>query len=226
MKIWFISDTHCEHEKLNVPAVDLVIHCGDESNSRNAYANNQEARDFLDWFAGLDIPSKIFVPGNHSIAVEQGLVQSMDFPGITFLIHDQVVWMGVKIFGSPYTPQFFEWAYMKPRAELDTIWKSIPDDIDILVTHGPPNGILDVTRDFDTHSNIHVGSKSLRRHVVERIKPRIHVFGHLHDEKEIKNCGMIARDSIQFINCSTCDIGGKLVNQGFVVEVESNGAHG
>jgi len=221
MKIWFISDTHCQHEKLKVPDVDLVIHCGDESNSGNAWMNEPEARTFFEWYAALDIPSKIFVPGNHSTAIEQGLVQAKDYPTIKFLIHEQTEWMGLRIFGTPYTPQFFDWAYMKPREDLDAIWQTIPATIDLLITHGPPKGILDVTHDFDTREPVHVGSKSLRRHVEERIKPRFHAFGHIHDERGIKNCGMVSSNATQFINCSTCDIAGKLKNPGFVVMVPS-----
>lgn len=220
MKIWFISDTHCQHEQLEVPDVDLVVHCGDESDSGNAWMNEPEARAFLDWYAALAIPAKIFVPGNHSTAIEKGLVQPSDYPTIQFLIHQQTQWMGFKIFGSPYTPQFFDWAYMKPREELDPIWQTIPDDTDILITHGPPKGHMDVTRDMDTRALVHVGSKSLRKHVENRIKPKIHAFGHIHDENGIHNCGMISCNDIQFINCSTCDIAGRLKNHGFVVLVE------
>jgi Icc-related predicted phosphoesterase len=220
MKIWFISDTHGQHRKLKVPRVDLVIHCGDESNSANAWANESESRLFLEWYAELDIPAKIFVPGNHSTAIEQGLVQAADYPTVQFLIHQQTEWMGLKVFGSPYTPKFFDWAYMRSREDLDAIWQSIPDDSDIVITHGPPKGIFDVTRDIDTRAPVHVGSKSLRRHVDERVKPRIHAFGHIHDENGFNNFGMMSRNGIQYINCSTCDIDGKLKNQGFVVAVD------
>ena len=220
MKIWFVSDTHGRHELLDVPNVDLVIHCGDESESRNEWMNEPESRKFFDWYAALDIPTKIFVPGNHSTAIEKGLIRPTDYPSIRFLIHDQTEWMGLKIFGSPYTPEFFDWAYMKPREELDAIWQTIPDATDILITHGPPKGILDVTRDLDTRELVHVGSKSLRRHVLERIMPRFHAFGHIHDEKGINNYGIVTRNNTQFINCSICDIAGRLKNQGFVVDVE------
>ncbi|MEO8270306.1 MAG: metallophosphoesterase, partial [Aureliella sp.] len=75
MKFWFISDTHGEHEGLLVPQeVDAVIHCGDESNAGNAWLNEPESRRFFDWYCGLDVPKKFFVPGNHSTAIEQGLV--------------------------------------------------------------------------------------------------------------------------------------------------------
>ena len=70
MKIWFISDSHNRQEQLQVPEVDLVIHCGDESESGNAWMNEPEARNFLDGYSAIEIPTKIFVPGNHSTAIE------------------------------------------------------------------------------------------------------------------------------------------------------------
>ncbi len=224
MKIWFISDTHNEHEHLKVPAVDLVIHCGDESELGDAWMNELESRRFFEWYSALDIQTKIFVPGNHSTAIEQGLIRTEEYPAVSFLIHSQTEWNGLKIFGSPYTPKFYDWAYMKERSDLDIVWQSIPDEIDILITHGPPKGILDVTRDMQTRDPVHVGSKSLRRHVLERIKPKIHAYGHIHDEKAFKNFGTVTRDGTQFINCSCCDLAGTLKNNGFVVELTEHSA--
>jgi len=221
MKVWFISDTHCEHLQLRIPNnIDLVIHCGDESNSGDAYQNEPEAKLFFEWYSALDIPTKIFSPGNHSTAIEQGLIRSSDYPNVKFLIHDQTEWKGLKIFGSPYTPEFYNWSYMKPRSELEVVWQSIPDDIDILITHGPPKGIRDVTKDFDTGEPVHVGSKSLRTHVETRIKPMVHTFGHIHDEKAIQNFGTTSQNGIQFINCSSCDLSGRLKNHGIILDID------
>jgi Icc-related predicted phosphoesterase len=219
MKIWFISDTHNEHSGLSIPEVDLVIHCGDESTHGNAFMNEPEARKFFDWYSVLNIETKLFVPGNHSTAVEQGLIRAEDYPGIRFLIHDQIEVRGLKIFGSPYTPRFHDWSYMKKRGQLDLVWQSIPDDIDILVTHGPPKGVLDLTRDIESKAIVQVGCIALRRHVEERIKPKIHAFGHLHDETGICNYGMFTRGATQFINCSCCNLASQLKNNGFAVEV-------
>ena len=224
MKIWFLSDTHCEHQGLEVPEADAVIHCGDESMHGNAWMNEPEARRFFWWYSSLEIPIKIFVPGNHSTAIEQGLIRGSDYPEVTFLIHELMEWNGLKIFGSPYTPKFFDWAYMKARSELDIVWQSIPDDIDILITHGPPKGIMDVTADMRTKEPVHVGSKSLMRHVEDRIKPRIHAFGHIHDERGVSNFGTITRGGTQFINCACCDLRGRLVHNGHVVEISPKGA--
>ncbi|TWT80339.1 Calcineurin-like phosphoesterase superfamily domain protein [Planctomycetes bacterium CA13] len=219
MKIWFISDTHNLHRELTVPDVDAVIHCGDESTHGNAWLNEPEARDFFNWFSGLEIETKVFVPGNHSTAVEQGLISPEEYPDVRFLIHDMIQRNSLKIFGSPYTPRFHDWAYMKKRTRLDVVWQSVPKDVDILVTHGPPKGVLDLTHDVESKALVQVGCAALRRHVDERINPKIHAFGHLHDEKGISNYGMFTRGATQFINCSCCNLAVKLKNNGFVVEV-------
>lgn len=220
MKIWFISDTHNRHRELTVPDADLVIHCGDESTHGNAWMNEPEARQFLDWYSELDIETKVFVPGNHSTAVEQRLIRLEEYPEIRFLINEPMQWNGLKLFGSPYTPLYQDWAYMKKRSRLDEVWQSVPEDVDILITHGPPKGILDLTHDVDSKALIQVGCAALRRHVEERIRPQIHAFGHIHDEKGIRNYGMFTRGATQFINCSCCNLATKLKNNGFVVEVD------
>ena len=220
MKIWFISDTHNQHDHLQPPDdVDLVIHCGDESRHRKPHVNEPEARRFFDWYSNLEIPAKIYVPGNHSTSVELGLVSESDYPNIQFLVHKGTEYQGLKIFGSPYTPQFFFWAYNVERPDLEAYWKTIPSDVDILITHGPPKGYMDVTRDWRSKEPIHIGSLSLTKHVLGRIKPRLHAFGHLHDEDGISNYGTVKKDNTLFVNCACCNLSGELVHQGFLTEL-------
>ncbi len=219
-RIWFISDTHNKHAKLEVPPdVDAAIHCGDESMQRKSKWNEPEARDFFRWYSDLPIATKIYVPGNHSTSVENGIIRPEEYPTIKFLIHEGWEWDGLKIFGSPYTPWFFAWAYNVARPDLDKLWSEIPAGLDILITHGPPKGIMDVTRDWRSKEPIHVGSLSLTKQVTERIVPRVHAFGHLHDEAGIQNFGQQQRGETQFINCACCDLSGQLVHHGMVIEV-------
>ena len=217
---WFISDTHNQNAQLRVPAeVDAVTHCGDDSSARKTADNELEARAFFSWYQSLEIPTKIFIPGNHSTAVENGIVRPEEYPTIQFLVHQAYQWQGLRIFGSPYTPWFFEWAYNIKRPELEPLWAEIPAGIDVLITHGPPKGILDVTRDYRSKELIHIGSRSLTRHVLERIRPRIHAFGHLHDEAGVCNYGLELRDEVQFVNCACCELSGELVHHGQVIEL-------
>ena len=196
----------------------MVVHCGDESESGDVWVNELEARDFLDWYSALNIPVKILVPGNHSTAIEKGLIDEAEYPKVKFIIHSQFEYQGIKIFGSPYTPEFFTWAYMRPREELDKYWQTIPDAIDILITHGPPKGILDVARDIDTREPVHVGSKSLARHVKERIRPRFHAFGHIHDSLMKQNFGTLKLGETLYINCACCGATGQLDHHGVIVD--------
>jgi Icc-related predicted phosphoesterase len=219
MKVWFISDTHNQHRYLTVPDVDLVIHCGDESNNINATMNEPEARDFFEWYTALSIREKIYVPGNHSSAVEHGLVKADQYPAIRFLIHESLELGGKHIFGSPYTPRFHEWSYMKKRTQLDAVWQTIPERTDILITHGPPKGVLDITHDSESNQLVQVGCAALRRHVEERVKPTIHAFGHIHDEKGVSNYGKYTRHDTLFVNCSVCDLQGRFQNNGFVLTI-------
>lgn len=105
----------------------------------------------------------------------------------------------------------------------EIIWQSIPDDVDIFITHGQPKGILDVTRDLDIRNPIHVGSKSLMRHVTQRIKPLLHAFGHIHDEPGIRNFGVVQDSVTTFVSCSCCNLGSKLVNHDVVFEIDPEG---
>ena len=220
MKCWLVSDTHNRHSELHIPeGIDLVIHCGDESESRQEWRNEPEARAFFEWYSALEIATKIFVPGNHSTAIERGLIRPEEYPQVHFLIHQEMECNGLKIFGSPYTPQFFDWAYMRSREALGLIWQSLPAGVDILITHGPPKGALDVTLDRKSAKPIHVGSQSLMRHVVNRVQPKIHAFGHIHDEPGIVNFGVLERDGVTFVNCACCDNRNQLVNHGIVLHV-------
>lgn len=218
MKIWFISDTHCHHDKLEVPAADIVVHCGDEATAREPVLNAPESLAFFEWFGSLPIKHKIFAPGNHSVAFERGMVSVPN--NVVPLLGASVVIDGLKFYGSPWTPAWGNsWAYMRPRAKMHDVWQLIPDDTDVLITHGPPKGILDLTHDHDTGELIHVGCRSLRTRV-DGVAPRIHAFGHIHDEPNESNFGEYTRGSTTFINCSVCERRGAFKNQGIIKEVQ------
>lgn len=213
MRIWCISDTHSQHEKLTVPDVDMVICAGDEANPSHPVENLIEAHRFLQWWSKISVP-KIFVPGNHSTAVQHGLI---DYPGMA--IDETVEYGGLKIYCSPYTPAWGNsWAFMIKRNRMQSVWDLIPEDTDILVTHGPPKGVLDITRDRDSGHFIRVGCGALRKRV-EAIKPKLHIFGHIHDEKDVSNHGVYERHGIKYVNCSVCDIKGVWKHEGIIVDV-------
>jgi len=192
MKIWHISDTHTYHDLLRIPeGVDMVIHSGDCSNPRDPYNNEPEVREFIDWYKELPIKHKIYVPGNHDTSIEKKLVVRDDFEnaGIIYLEDNIVIVDNLSIYGNPYTPQFGQWAFMKDRVKLDRYWpKAMPAHVDILITHGPPKGILDKSYSRENVFEC-CGDKSLLNRVME-VKPKYHLFGHIHNHKDIINAGV------------------------------------
>jgi len=191
MKIWHISDSHGFHKQLQVPeGIDLVIHTGDCSNHKDPYQNEWEVKDFLMWYEQVDIPNKIYIPGNHDTSIERNLVKASDFisRGIHLLNHDWVDINGIKIFGSPYTPTFGNWAFMKSRETINRVWEQIPEGMDIVGVHGPCKGILDLS--YDRQNNLEFcGDNALRKHVLDRIKPKYFLSGHIHNFEDIINTG-------------------------------------
>jgi Icc-related predicted phosphoesterase len=130
-----------------------------------------------------------------------------------YLFDSEVVVDGLRIYGAPWTPPFFQWAFMLGPTEIAAKWDLIPRGIDVLCTHGPPLGIGDsvpkVGRGYE-----HVGCPALRR-AVERVNPRLHVFGHVHADH-----GHCAVGRTLFVNAASCDQRYQIANQPIVVEME------
>lgn len=205
MKIILISDTHNQHEKLILPRGDMIIHAGDISGS----GSYSEVMSFIQWFSQLEYKYKIFIAGNHDFLFEK-LNMSHTLPDAVTYLQDSLVEIeGLRIYGSPYTPVFYDWAFMKNRGtEIKQIWDLIPDKLDILVTHGPPYQILDQNAYAE-----HTGCKDLLNRVKE-VKPSIHVFGHLHE-----SYGMVEIFETRYFNASSLDEHYRLRNAPFVIEL-------
>lgn len=218
MNILLISDTHEKHEWLNtwlkdpeyVKDVDMIIHAGDSANSKVPGLNFNPQMDFIHWYSELDIKYKIYVPGNHNTSERMFQEHHYSDNGIIRLIHQSVEIEGLKIFGSPYTPTFgIDWAYNINRSKIYEYWQEIPEDTDIVVTHGPPLGIGDLTGGEKLEQ---VGDRSLLKRMLV-IKPKLHVFGHLHDEPDIINHGLRRVKDIDFVNASVVDLYHKPINK-------------
>ena len=214
LKIAAISDTHGQHShfpKDYFEGIDMIIHAGDESNYRELYKNEPEFWNFIEWYEKIDVKYKILVAGNHSAYLNKfgnRIKNDLKERGIIYLENESTEIEGIKIWGSPYSPTFGDWYFMKDRAKMDLIWQNIPQDTDILVTHTPPKGILDLS--FDIGGILEFcGCKALMRHV-ERVKPLYHIFGHIHTMKDIINTGKRTIPDFQttFINAS-CVTDGK-----------------
>jgi Icc-related predicted phosphoesterase len=192
MKVLHISDTHGFHDQLSIDNdVDMIIHSGDFSNSREVLENRREAQEFFDWFLNLNIKHKILIAGNHDVIVEKDPIFTKAYlnKDVIYLENDWVIIEGLKIFGSPITPTFGTgWAFNK-GSTIKNYWEHIPEDTDILITHGPPKGFLDLTINRQNQLEL-CGCPHLRNKVKE-IEPRYMMFGHIHNCKKIINSGTL-----------------------------------
>jgi Icc-related predicted phosphoesterase len=176
----FISDTHGKHEHLTSKAYnnilgsgDVLVHAGDVSN----VGKSHEIKSFLDWFSNTDYKHKIFIAGNHDFGFEQVQEIAPEYKekGVHYLFDSEVVIDGVKFYGSPWQPEFYDWAFNLPRGEkLAEKWAMIPGNTDVLITHGPAYGMLDWVP-----SGTQVGCQDLFHRIME-VQPKIHVCGHIH----------------------------------------------
>ncbi len=174
MRIVCISDTHGFHRKLDVPEAEILIHAGDFSTSR---ATVEELDDFNTWLAGLPHKHKIVIAGNHDklFEAEPKLARSR-LSAAVYLEHSAVTLEGIRFWGCPVTPVLPHMAFAVERgAASRTYWDKIPAGTDVLVTHGPPFGILDKENILAAR----MGCEQLTK-AVQRVRPRLHVFGHIH----------------------------------------------
>jgi Icc-related predicted phosphoesterase len=211
-RIVAISDTHSRHQQFGeLPAGDILIHAGDAT----VRGDLQEVVEFNRWLGTLPHKHKIFVAGNHDFLFERApqLACSLMSNAIYLLDSFRII-EGLKIYGSPWQPRFFDWAFNLDRGrEIRRKWERIPDDTDILITHGPPHGILDGVIDRWTGTIEAVGCEELLP-VVQRIKPRVHIFGHIH-----AGYGQVEQDGVQFINASSCNEAYKIVHPPIVIDL-------
>lgn len=209
MKLCIISDTHMKHKFVDLKTceADVIVHCGDITGNGGSGAITM----FLDWFAGLDqFKHKIFIAGNHDWLFEKNNVLARELvpDNVIYLEDEEVIIDGIKFYGTPVQKIFCNWAFNRHESRLAQHWMMIPDDVDVLITHSPPYGIRDYVSDGCQ------GSPSLYKEVVERIRPKIHAFGHIHEGYGIKEM-----DGIKFINASNLDGHYNCINDPFVIKI-------
>lgn len=191
MKIVAFSDCHWLYKQIKkpYPKADLCIFAGDWCGSGESL---YETIRFVNWFSKLPYEYKIVIPGNHDVFCENNIDFCKVFfkeNGITLLIDEQIEVNGLRIYGTPWSPEFNNWAFMKEEKDLKPIFKAIPSDLDILVTHTPPKGILD-PNDY--------GSDELRK-ALPNINPKVHIFGHNHC-----GYGYMENATTKFYNVAVC----------------------
>ncbi|MCB9832584.1 MAG: metallophosphatase domain-containing protein [Planctomycetes bacterium] len=191
-RIVCISDTHGHLDALSVPEGDVLIHAGDFCGR----GDEGEIRRFLDRFRALSHRDKVLIAGNHDELFEAEPERARDLvTGIHYLQDSGAEIAGLRFWGSPWQPAFFDWAFNLPRGPaLAAKWALIPSGTDVLVTHGPPAGILD-----RVHDGSHAGCADLLA-AIARVRPRLHVFGHIHEDP-----GLLERAGTIHVNASSCD---------------------
>lgn len=208
MRIVCISDTHGIHDRMEhqIPEGDILLHAGDLT----LRGNLEDLASVNEFFESLPHPHKIFIPGNHDWCFEREEKEARNLvTSATCLIDERVEIDGVKIWGSPWQPEFFAWAFNLPRGrKLKEAWDKIPDDSDIVITHGPPRGILDLCSD-----GAREGCDDLRDRIAQ-IQPKLHLFGHIHE-----SYGLEIHDETTYINASICNLGYRPINAPVVFEI-------
>lgn len=206
-----ISDTHSLTKNLKLPDGDVLLHAGDFSN----IGRPSEVQGFANFLLSTNFKHRIVIAGNHDLTFDKqsypstyrrfGHPEMYDVdqvkamllvPGITYLEDSGVNLDGINIYGSPWQPEFCDWAFNLPRGEpCRQVWKKIPDNVDILITHGPPLGHGDTCT-----SGERAGCYDLLKEIQQRIKPKYHLFGHIHE-----GYGMTTDGVTTYINASICN---------------------
>jgi Icc-related predicted phosphoesterase len=207
LRLVCMSDLHSLNYAFQVPAGDVLIIAGDIC----GYGTLDELKVFDDFLSGLPHPHKLLVAGNHDwpFARVDPSEAKLLVKNAIYLMDSGIEIEGIKFWGSPWQPEFYNWAFNLPRGpELARTWAKIPDDTDVLITHGPPYGVLD-----EIYNGKRVGCQDLQD-ALERVKPKVHVFGHIHE-----GYGVLERNGTTYVNASLCNQYYRMVNSPIVIDV-------
>ncbi|XP_062518706.1 metallophosphoesterase MPPED2-like [Corticium candelabrum] len=206
-----LSDTHSKTNGLSVPQGDVLLHAGDFSN----VGLPRDIEKFNAFLGSLPHPVKVVIAGNHDLTFDLdsydetfkrfGHPRKFDcvevkslLTNCIYLEDEETSVLGFRIYGSPWQPVFCDWAFNLKRGEpLREKWNKIPAGVDILMTHGPPVGHGDKSKYGDTRT----GCVDLLHTVQTRVKPKYHVFGHIHEGYGVTTDGFTT-----YINASTCTV--------------------
>ena len=204
-----ISDTH--GYRVTVPEADVLLHAGDGTRM----GTHAQVEDLAEWLGALPHEHKVFVPGNHDFACQQVTGWARDTfarQGVTMLVHEPLVVRGIRLFGSPWQPWFYDWAFnVRSEEERRRLWSQIPEDTQVLVTHSPPYGVLDRCDDGRL-----VGCHALRERVDALPSLRLHLFGHIHE-----SYGTLVRDGRTFVNAACCTLAYQPTQLAIVLDLET-----
>lgn len=212
-----ISDTHSMHRRLTIPDGDVLVHCGDFC----GHGVMHEFQDFVAWFAEQPHKHKIFTAGNHDGCVERNTAACRQFvpDNVNMLLNESIEIEGLKFYGSPWTPRFGHWSFMRARGpSMAQIWEQIPEDVDVLITHGPAYGHGDLCPPYTTPFKKVAGCLDLMNRI-RKVQPKVHFFGHIHD-----GYGVTQNDELNtvFVNAATCNESYEPVNPPMVITIRGS----
>ena len=215
MRLVFISDTHSMHNNPLMKAIpdgDILVHCGDLTKVGLLY----DVKSFADFMKRQNHKHKVIIAGNHDYCFEdkneyqlQAFELLSDF---TFLQDKAAIIEGIKFYGSPWQPEFMNWAFNLQRDGIDLMnkWAAIPDDTEILLTHGPPFGVLDMTLQGEQ-----VGCEQLERRIKQLKYLQIHAFGHIHEAYGVEEI-----NKVKYINACICNRSYQPMNKPIVIDLK------
>jgi Icc-related predicted phosphoesterase len=213
-----ISDTHTKHLEIddqlkqiyNDHPDSIIVHAGDISYRGRKW----EVEEFLQWYSSLPFKNKIMIAGNHDFLFEESPAVADEMlekegQGIIYLNDSGVELDGLKFWGSPVTPWFHNWAFNRIGDKINEHWDLIPNDINVLITHGPPYLTLDATK-----SGLRVGCPRLSNKIKDLTDLKVHVFGHIHEAS-----GIDEKDGVTYVNASTLDLYYEVKNSPVILHV-------
>lgn len=205
LRLVCLSDTHNRHDRLDVPDGDVLLHAGDFTGR----GTEEEVAAFGAFLARLPHAEKVVVAGNHDFLFQRQPKRARELLGdVTYLQDAGARVAGLSVWGSPWQPWFHDWAFNLPRGvALAERWALVPDEVDVLVTHGPPWGVLDTTAYGES-----AGCEELAL-ARRRIRPRLHLFGHIHEAYGTQREG-----GILSVNACQCDLRYRPVQAPVVVD--------
>ena len=226
IRIVCVSDTHGTEKRMSypVPDGDILVHGGDFTNTGEL----DQIQKFNEWLGRQPHKHKIIIAGNHDLTLDRSSYTNSfakrfghrdpydveecrrTITNAIMLENESCVAEGLKFYGSPMSARFHNWAFNIDRGEPSkSLWSQIPTDTDVLLTHGPPLGHGDINSNGGC-----CGCTDLLREVTLRIKPLLHIFGHIHEAY-----GVTTNETTQFVNACTCDFSYKPVHKPLVFDI-------
>jgi hypothetical protein len=214
-KLVIFGCSHSLHENIKMPAGDVLICTGDFLNGNEEY----ELIVFLKWLESQPFDNKILIAGNHDSFFQlwPGLAKQLikDFaPSVNYLEDSGCEIKGIKFWGAPWTPTFKNWFHMRDRgADIKRHWDFIPDDTDVLITHGPAWHILDEAEDGSK-----VGCYDLKN-ALYRVRPKLFCHSHVHYSYGTKDLVYSDNTKTICINASLLGKENKEIRAPFIIDI-------